>query len=369
MNSVHKRTSQLAFRPATVEDSNAITDLFQDICNRSNEWVEWKYHENPWRSVEPFQVAVADERVVGVVGFLPLALQANNQTLMAVRVGDIAITPAYAASGVAQRLRNTGISRFASDGFALAVDIASGPHNRDQEQWQPVSRIDARYRFHQCPGDESGRLAATCTRLCKTYTMGLTQIGNTVERVKRIVGPQTTDIARQDGVAIDTLRQLRECNSELQADRTRDFLKWRYNDPNAVYTTYVAYQNGAAIAAILTERISNISIVTEVLGTREQTTPLLATITADQSDASMLIAPSNIPTGPLERLGFMHHQQQPFARHISPQTMVVAPLDPRAYRPVVASYITDTANWNCWVAEVGASAVLDSVNGATASEA
>lgn len=348
----------IEFRGGGPADVEAILGQFDD---RSARWARWQYLENPSCSETPFEVAVRDDRIIGVAGFVPMRLTTRSGELEAVRLGDVVLSPQCRRPGVRSALVRRGIARYAERGFALGFVERSTQNATPSSPWHEVAPIESWYRFHRTRFGQSHVLGRMLDGACRASTTALTAAMRSVADIRRACTATPIQIESQQGVPAETFAGLVGRHRGLHAAPTAAFFRWRYANPEASYRTHMGYRHGSPIAAIVAERIRRQGMTATYLTPfmlSEQRTSfiarLLTAVAVDQRDADLLIFPGGtVPTGVLERLGFISDRRFPLSLVAARRSLEVARFDPREYRPILDTQVTDPRAWRLTYAEMG----------------
>lgn len=322
-----EREDDYRIRRARPEDGDEILELYQSVLDPafSSEWFQWKYRENPYADRIPIVVGTHAGDVVGAGGFVPVRMHTGYRSVLAVQPCDAAVDPAHRRNGVYTDILGAGLDRFADDGAAFAFDFPNALSRAAFENhgWNAVTTREEFVRPQHPSALLDGPELPVLDPLCR---LGAEAYG----RLRQLSGPRSRrtehDVVRVSGVPSHRLAALhRKCRpTGIHAERSPTYFDWRFENPLARYTTYVAVRDGVALAAIIAGRKSTagatVTYLTDVipLGDHPERPPALAAIVeviaSEHADADLLVAPgSAFPRSVLESVGFLSDRRLPLS--------------------------------------------------------
>lgn len=356
------QTAEYAVRLFESGDLQGFFDLYETVFGdeRSDEWFDWKYRNNPYVEGVPIQVATdGTGTIVGARPVFALPLSIDGERVLALQPCDTMVHPDHRRQGLFTRMTERVIERYADHEAALFFNFPNRYTRAGNEKlgWDVLGQVPTYYRFQHPSAwlstDSLVRNAAGV--VADAIARGYAGIRTSLTDV-----PEGITVTRTDRVPADVLASLyaEAVPSGIHTPRDGEFCHWRYENPDWWYRYYVARRDGTPVgAAIVGRRTGRNGPVrlTDVLPVNLQPDPtvaLLRAIISDTADHNAILAPSTLPTSVLSAFGFHRDTAFPLSRVSSPTMLAVRPaaLDPDAWSPEIRSAAT-LSNWEITFAE------------------
>lgn len=325
-------------RPYRPEDRDGFLSLYETVMGgtRSEKWFEWKYEENPYVDHVPMTVALHDGAVIGSRPLFALPMACDGETTVALQPGDAMVHPDHRRKGLFSRMMDRTIERYADRYpfyFSFPNDVSGSAHRKHGARI--VAERPCYYRIDN-PG------AVTRAR---TDRSALRVLGDAVTPLVRGYHTLREYTASEPSVAIRTASDppatlaalYRTAVPEtLHLRREEPFYRWRLENPDWEYTTYVAGGETGPTAAIVAgtsvEPNPTTTRLTDVVPLASVPEPalagLLGRIVADHPETDLFVAPpQGIDESPLRRFGFFPDTTFPLSYVTRRTTHVVRTLD------------------------------------------
>lgn len=341
-------------------DAADVLSLFASQLDRekSEAYFEWKYHDDPYLSHVPVNVAERDGELVGVQAYLPCQLRHGDRTLLALQPVDAVVHEDHRRNGLYTRLTEQAIDRYAAGDPDLFFNYPSPGALGAQRQlgWSEVDALDVFYRIQRPSAflseGESPVDGGSVATAADAVARGALAVADAV-------GPTTDDVVvtRYDSVPASTLASLyRSCVPDgVHLHREARFYDWWFGRPDLDHVTYVAASNGRPVAALVTRRPRpGVCQVREAVPLAPyQPRPvfgrLLAAVLADNPDAEVVKAVGEtLPPALLRRFGFLRDDGRLLDGRTTPLSLAARPLGDDAN----GDGVTDRANWHPTFLEV-----------------
>ena len=326
-------------------DDEAVVALHNRVWDgdRTVAWFRWKYVDGPYRDEVPVYLVTRDERVVGMIGFVPFRMRAGGETGLGLLGGDLVVAPEHRSRGLFRRFLGPVVGEVPADGgdgphrsapslpgqadfaFAYANSLShpgmltlgwtdAGPR-RTYHRVQDPSRF-VRDRL----GPRVAGALAPVARVGARSWLRLRERGR--QR------PTDVSVAFHDDPPVETLAALAAEHPPETVHPVHDetFYEWRFSGPTwSPDGAYVAHRDGEPIAAVLVreerdERLdaTRVSLIHTVpLAGREREPGLAAIldrVAADRRDATSLRAWNPVfPDRLLRERGFLPDDRPPLS--------------------------------------------------------
>ncbi|QZX98848.1 GNAT family N-acetyltransferase [Halobaculum rubrum] len=250
------------FRPYEPGDVGDFLDLFEATWDerRSEEWVRWRFEENPYLDHVPMFVAEAGGRVVGARPYFAFRMRVGTEPALALLTVDTMVHPDHRGRGLFTTMTRRSLDYYA-DGDVDFVFNQPNEASRSGYLRLGFRALDRCRTYHRVrhPGaflDEYlGEWSASgITRGADLLMSGYLQLSTGD-------GWDTDDVSvrRVAGVAVGELAHLarRPVLPGITADRDEAFYRWRFASPEWQRTTYIASQGGETLAAVIARTRTN----------------------------------------------------------------------------------------------------------------
>lgn len=316
------------------------------------DWFDWKYRADPVDSSVPITLAECDGEIVAVQGYVPCRIRRGDTTVLARKPVDAVVHPDHRRKGLYTRVTERAIDRYSDGDPAFFLNYPNEASLGAQQQlgWSAVGVVSTSYRIHRPDALESSRGSTPLERL---LTAGLEVAYETVDRIPR--GTGSYHLERFPSPPADVLETLYESHvpDRLHARRDAEYYRWLCDAPDCEHTVYVAREDGAPVAAVLTRDNGDGTVhVLDALPVgvdHEAFDDLFAAVVADAADASVLtVTDGTLPTRVRRRFGFVSSRLPVLSRFTTPTFMAVRPLEPEPPFPG----LTEADRWRVSMLEV-----------------
>ncbi|WP_157744141.1 GNAT family N-acetyltransferase [Halopenitus persicus] len=313
-------------------DRDEFLSLYATVMGerKGTEWFDWKYGANPYVDHVAMFVAVTDGTIVGARPFVALPVRIDGERDVVLQPADAIVHPDHRRRGLFTRMTEHAIERYAGDHpfFFNFPNHRSLPGNLDLG-WRIVSERSAYYRI-------ANPVRVVRARTDRTGVQVASRIGAPIAR--GYYGLRDLTASTPPTAAIRTVTEppaaalaalyRRSVPAGIHAVRDEEFYRWRLDNPDWEYTTYVAEERGEPRAAIVTGTAVESSLrttkLTDVVPLGTAPKPLLETlihrILQDRAETDLFVAPSQgIPASVLGTFGF-HPDAAPPLSFVSTRT-------------------------------------------------
>lgn len=371
---VENENDQYQLRRYEPGDEEGFVDLYEAVWghDRSVEWFEWKYVDNPYADEVAMVVAESDDgKIVGTRPFVTLPMRSDDELRTALLTTDTMVHPDHRRRGLFTRMTERSIDRYAEREPAFVFNqpnSSSRPGYREMG-WREVDPMVTHYRVQHPSrlleardvgvGDESGRLAdlaEVAPHVLRGY-----------DRVRSAVTPDSDyEVRRHDEVLADRLAALyrRRIPDEIHAHREAKFYRWRFDSPEWDQSTYVVRgETDDVCAAVVRTRINHggvtitqIADVAPLAGDgrwEEALSALAEAVVSDHPDSDVIVAPDRgFPAEVLRPLGFLPDDTPPVSMVAETDCALMArSLDGSGGWRMNERPLADPASWRLTFAE------------------
>lgn len=323
-------------RPFRRGDVDDFLSLYESVFEpTTEEWFSWKYRENPYAERVPMYVADSGDRVVGVCPFFALPLRVGEDTVLALQPADAIVDPDHRRQGLLTRMTEAAIDHYERHDAAVFFNFPNQASKGAFEKlgWVDVGTVTTHYRVQDpvaLAPDGSGvdRLGTPGTVLTSAYHA-------VRDRLTRSTVDDVT-VRTHDRVPAAELASLYDDGAaeEIHAVRDERFYRWRFDNPNWRYTTYLARRDGRLVAGLViasgtSDGVQTVKIVDALPmdGDDDRDAALchlVFRVLSDHRDADVIAAwDGTLPDDVLDQLGFRPDDHFPLSREATP-TVVVA---------------------------------------------
>lgn len=346
MSQLEQRTGY-DYRVAGPADRDGYLALRETVWGRerSREWFQWRFLQNPYVDETPMVVADRDGKIVGAEPCLAFRIRVGSETGIALQPADWAVHPDHRRrgvfSGMTERLvearaRRPGDLYFNFPNEMLEPglekfdwELRPGPttYYRIQRPRRVLEHgPSAKRDFKTTASRWLGRLATPSVR---RYLRVRDRLRRSADRVR---------IERRDELPVGALTGLATpARAPIHVVRDRDYYEWRFDNPRWETTTYLAQRDGSPAAACVVCREERGGLDTTAImetvprdGSAEPQTfhALLEAVVEDATDTDVLkIGDGPIPASVLARFGFWPNDEPPISRLATQSTLAVRPVD------------------------------------------
>lgn len=324
-------------RPFEPDDRRAFLSLYETVFDRerSVDWFQWRYEDNPYVDHVPIVVAEDDGDVVGCRAFFALEAHVEGTEQLAFQPCDTMVHPDYRGQGLFSRMNAFAVDRYTDGEPAFCFNFPnenSKPGNL-KHGWKEIGTFPVYYR-PQDPVGSVAKLTNDDHDADETRADGDGWVdGDTGPGVDRDLPADIDANVGSDDGAVDTLASLvtssqqagdrlvtdssdgfavvrfetppaellesvyrRSVPDGIHTNRTAGFYRWRFGNPAQSYTAYVATRDGETpVAALVTSRVDDHLRIVEALpreidAEAEAIDRLLATALADRGNRNYVTA-------------------------------------------------------------------------------
>ncbi|WP_313692253.1 GNAT family N-acetyltransferase [Halorarum halobium] len=349
------------------DDRERYLDLHEDVLGerpRGEDWFEWKYESNPYVDHVPIVLAEHEGELVGARSFFALPMSVGRRRHAALQPCDTMVRRAHRRRGLFTRMTEEAIDRYEREEPAFFFNFpneATLSGNR-KLGWRVVGQDPRHYRI-----EDVGTLVASRTdnpglRLAGAVS---TPVVAGYNRLRQAMASRSSDVSvrRASGVPADALASIyrRRVPEAIHTVRDRPFYRWRFENPDWAYTTYVTEgdpdpvgmvvavpRNGAGVS----EGVTRVVDVVPLRGDErtEQVAALLDRVQSDNADSELFVAPSGVLDRTLlRRFGFRRDDRAPVSYLKQPRMHAVRSLS--AWE-IEGLDVTRPENWRMTFAEL-----------------
>lgn len=295
-----QRPSQYTIRPFRSGDRDAFLSLYETVFGheRSEDWFRWKFQANPYADHVPIVVVERAGEIVGCRSFFAQNVRYNGDVWDAFQPCDTMVHPDHRRQGLFSRMNELALERYADREPALCFNFpneSSKPGNL-KHGWREVGTIPMYYR----PEDPGRALQAVTTggadgsrdnggadsgeRIGSGDGIGTdggiggsdgsaAGVTNALSRAlgtavpgahstgDRLLAPSeaAVTVERHETPPAETLAAIyrRSIPDGIHTNRTAAFYRWRLDNPEQTYATYVATRDGDPIAALVVSPVES----------------------------------------------------------------------------------------------------------------
>ncbi len=321
------------YRP---NDRAGFLSLYRTVMGgeRGDDWFDWKYEENPYTDHVSMIVGVSEGEIVGARPLFALPLAVDGACEIALQPGDTMVHPEHRRQGLFTRMTERAIERYAEDHpFFFNFPNDQSLPGYLKLGWEVVSRRSSYYRIENLEKIAESRNSGDAIRL-------ISKIATPVARGyygfrDRTISPAAdrTVRAESDTPAEELSALYRTAVPDaVHALRDDQFYRWRLENPDWEYTTYIADRETGPVAAIVagtsvgqnptTTKLSD--VVPLVSAPEPALESLIGRILTDHPETDLFVAPSQgIPEAVLRKFGFRSDTAFPLSFLTSRTTHVV----------------------------------------------
>lgn len=311
-------------------------ELFNEVFEeeRSTEWFDWKYVQNPFVDHIPIVVATKDDEIVGARSFFPLFMVVNGDRKISFQPCDTMVHPADRNQGLFTRMTEYAIECYSD----LATFFFNFPNHNSlpgnlKLGWEIVGEQSLYYRV-----DDPGKVARAKTDSTALHIAGslAKPVVRGYYRLKRLRSSTSHvySVKKEDLIPTSELVMLyrESIPEEIHSARTATFYNWRFDNPMWDYTTYIAKDDAGPVAGIIVGSTVGDGLrktaITDVVPLEAAPKQALATlfdqIFRDFSETDIYSAPNQLlPESVLHTFGFRSVDSFPYSHFQTHTTQVV----------------------------------------------
>jgi RimJ/RimL family protein N-acetyltransferase len=340
-------------------DLSGFLSLYEQVFGRimSTDWFSWKYEENPYFCTIPIFIAETDGNLVGVRPFFSLPIQAECTTYTAFQPTDAMVHPDHRRRGLFTRMTKRALDWLADAMDSQTAFCFNFPNQQSlpgdlKLGWREVGTVPRYFRV-QRPGvflgDDSRLPDSVATVASRSYLLAT-----------RILRSRSSEVSveRYSEIPAELLASMyaRRVPTGLHAHRTTEFYRWRFENPDWDYTTYVATQGtepiGAIVVGVRESEGATLARITEVLPsvlddpTSNAPGALLAAVVTDFTAVDMITTSGAAAAQlPLSAWGFLRDDRLPLSTMVEPRTLVARPIGARDWT-IDDHRLTAASDWH-----------------------
>lgn len=329
-------------------DEDAILEMHRAAFSPvSDDWFTWLYEDVPYADDVPIIVADHDGEVVGARPYLPLPISLGETTTVGLMLANLVVHPDHRRQGLFNRMSErtyqyaseneettftlTYANEIARRGLAkMRVPGTKGPIE--------LGRFSKAHRFQRFEPFRSSESPALDLGVRAAEPLSRAYFGVLDGRRRRRLRDADVDVVVHHGVPADSLARIAaDSRTEGAVGLVRDetFYGWRFADPDAIATTYVAVGDDGPVGALVVTRQTDDEddyrlTASEVLVDEDATSPdtvraaLLDAVVGDNAEATQIsVAADDFPRSVLDQFGFVADTQYPFSRAMERPTFMV----------------------------------------------
>ncbi len=357
-------------RPYEPDDLAGFLRLDSTIWGRDRgaAWFRWKYVTNPFVDHVPIFVAEADDTIVGARPFIAFRLRIGNRRVAAFQPADTMVHPDHRRAGVFAQMNRAALSYYAdrSPTFFFNFPNEYARPGYLKLGWRAVSPEVTYYRVERPTAMQNGSKPAQ-----KLLMGAVTPFLQGYYTVREAFAPDPDGITTRmiDGIAhtqLETLHRRRK-PPIIHADRSREFIQWRFASPVWQRRTYLMSDDSGLIAAIIGRtrttsdsiRLTQIVDVAPLTGGARWKTALRAgirTLVSTHPETDLFaVSEGAIPHEILAAAGFIRDDRPPLSKLTTFDSVLTTrpnadPTDESAWQ-VAGRRIDDSDNWSETFAE------------------
>lgn len=342
-------------RPYEPGDRDGFLSLYSTVMggNKTDDWFDWKYGDNPYVDHVPMIVSVCGERLVGARPLFALPVEIHGERSVALEPGDAMVHPDHRRQGLFTRMMEQMIETYSGEYpfyFSFPNDLAKPSHIEHGSR--VVSQRPSYYRI-QDPSSITETHDQPAIRF-------LGRVGAAVARGYYSLRDRTTPESRDVTVRTASKSPVEELAAlyrlsvpeEIHVPRDEQFYRWHFENPDREYETYIADGIGGPEAALITRTLVksglNTTEIVDVVPLEAAPEPalvsLIGRVISDHPETDLFIAPpEGVPGSVLRTFGFHADSIPPLSFVSTQQTHVVRPLTDGWTQN--GMNITDPDNW------------------------
>jgi hypothetical protein len=353
MKTASRGASRVTIRQFEPGDRAAFLSLYETVFDRdrSAEWFRWKYEDNPFVDHVPIVVAEQDGELVGCRSLFAQEVRGYGVVRSAFQPCDTMVRSDHRKQGLFSRMNERTLDRYADDGPSFFFNFPNEASIRGNlnHGWREIGTVPLYYRF-QDPvralerwtgrsGTGSDRTADSVRdRTAAALTSSIAEAITSSHRAgDRLLAPDAAyRLERYETPPPGVLERVyrRSIPDGLHTNRSEEFYRWRFANPDHEYTAYVARRDGNPVAAIVTSELEDHVRLVETLpraleSERAALNRLLVAVLADYEDRSYVTAFGDTLPTPM-RYRFYPDTRPPLSTVIRPssRTLLARDLEP-----------------------------------------
>lgn len=331
-----------------------------------HEWFAWKYLDNPYLEGVPILLVEHDDgTLAGARPVFPLRVSINGEHHTALVLADTMVHPDHRRQGIFRRMTERTLERYRDAGHAMIFNFPnyrSRPLYLDSD-WRQVEEWTTYYRVADPARVATARSERAVLRLAGLLAGPVASAYHALRERFAATAPAADVTVRRESIPpVDELAALYRSNvpDEIHAVRDETFYRWRLDNPQWEYVTYLGERDGEPVAALITATADHGGVVTTRIAdvvplSCEHLTAELATlleyVLADHADTDLFGAPSRvIPEPLLTDLGFLPDDAPPLNAIADVTIQVVRPFGDRW--EIAGMDVADPENWRTTFLEI-----------------
>ena len=318
-------------------------------------WFEWKYVTNPEIDHVPIIGAFDRGELIGVRPLFVVPLRDRDWRGLGLEQSDAMVHPEYRRQGIFSSLVERTIERYESEtnGVFFSFPNAASWGAYQKLGWKRVGPIQEGFNLRR-PGSIGAFHGHIPTKLA--YSVDL--LGRSVQAVAGLGYPAPNGIETtiNTDVPADRIASLaaRSRPLTIHTDRTREYIRWRFQNPDWDYTAYIGQIDGIDTAAVIigtgtngtVGRITRVVDIVPVTGDSEwnrTVETLLGEVLRAEAGTNVFVIPADrIPSSVRRRYGFFSDHRMPLSMVTEQTDLVVRPIA----EGIPTDRITDRSAWS-----------------------
>lgn len=345
MGQAEQRSSEYDCREMVSDDRQGFLELYETVRGheRSREWFQWRFEDNPYVDETPMVVAEHDGEIVGAEPCLAFRLRVGSETVTAFQPADWIVHPDHHKRGALSEMTERLLDQYEDGPAQLYFNFPGEAVVPELEtfDWRlrdgprTYYRIQNPHRILERGSDSKREFRSTDARNRGLVGMPLT--GGYLRLRDRFRRPvDGVDIERYASVPATLLTALaRNHGDEIRLARDEAYYRWRFDNPRWETTTYVARQGGEPVAACIacSERSGDIrtTAIVDVVPRDERADTdayraLVEAVVDDAEAADVLqIGDGPVPEAVLRAAGFVPDDDFPMSALATRTPLAVRP--------------------------------------------
>jgi len=328
-------------------DERAFVDLYNEVwsAEKTTDWFDWRYRDNPYVEEVSMFVATHDDDVVATAPFKTFRVRAGEETRLTCLCTDVLTDPAHRRKGLFARTTERALADFAErppdERPAFLFNHANQFSRPGYEKmgWRYLSPQVRYNRLQRAGSYVTDRVDGRLGRLGATVATGLnrTYLGLRDRRADFDTDP--FEVERRDEVPANAFAACYEaCRPDsVHVVYDEPFYEWRFAEPgNAPDAAYLVRRAGRPVAGLITHRTDDprndttavtVSHVTPAAGGPERVSALAAAferLLVDYRHADLVrTANPLVPREILRAYGFAPDDRLPMSKLADPSGLML----------------------------------------------
>ncbi|MFW6320465.1 MAG: GNAT family N-acetyltransferase [Halohasta sp.] len=351
-------------RPYRPGDREKFCSLYETVWGRRKDadWFAWRFEANPYRDGVQMVVAERDGELVGAEPLLAFRLRIDGSVHEVYQPVDWIVAPDHRRRGLFTRMTERVLDRFLPE-VSLFVNFPNELLLPGLKKfgWRTVGPVGCRYRVQDTrPFVERANAEPLPAAARTAANVGAPLVRAGLDVLDRLSSPPEITVERSSEVPVDVIRGL-YASAQPRAShfvRDREFLRWRFANPNWETTSYVAARDGETVASIVTAtdttphctltRLLDIQPMCQRDADPAAFEAALAAVVDDATDADLICGPTGYCPAVFRRYGFYRDDTFPLSTVSSTTTHAIRTPDDGH----LSTDLTDPAAWHLTIGDL-----------------